>query len=491
MSSTTFSVSPAYPALLGNRFHRWLTYGTVLAADAVAFFTAGTTAVLVRYLFHAKFTPSDWLGVAPAFLLFFIVFAFSGLYPGIACSPTEEFHVIMKASTISFLMLIMVSYFLRQDLALSRIVISLAWLLTVVCVPTARRVFRTYGARQSWWGISTVIVGEPKASAMMLSLLQGHPRLGLKPVALLTEHHPGVDTVSSEEEAEPLLDHIYQGDFADAPRFAERFPGCYALIAMPNSGSNRIREVVGEYGCSFNHLLVVPDLFGMRSLSVTAKDICGVLTVKLDQRLDLTLPRLCKRAFDILLASVALLALSPLLLALCLAVKLGSSGPIFYGHRRIGRDRRTFMVWKFRSMRVDGDALLRAHLEQSPELQAEWERDRKLRRDPRTTGIGRFLRKSSLDELPQLWNVLCGDMSLVGPRPIVDAEIPKYGECFEQYQRVCPGVTGLWQVSGRNNTTYAQRIRMDNYYVQNWSLSMDVYILLRTVKTILFSEGAY
>lgn len=494
MSSTTFLVSPAYPAVLGNRMHRWMTYSTVLVADAVAFSLAGTTAVVVRYLFHAQFRPGDWLSVAPAFLLFFAVFAFSGLYPGIGTSPPEEFRVILRACTISFLLLLMVSFFWRQDLRLSRIVISLAWVLTVCGVPTARRLFRSWGARQPWWGISTVILGEPGASQRMLSLLQGHMRLGLRPVALLTEDLPEAETESAEDlppEQLPTLDHLFQGPFAHASRFAERFPGCYAVIAMPTSGSSRLREVVGEYACNFSNVLVVPNLFGMRSLSVTAKDICGVLTLKLDQPLDRLLPRMCKRAFDLLLASSTLLALSPVLLTLCLAVKLGSPGPVFYGHRRIGRNRKTFRVWKFRSMRMDGDALLHRHLEHNPALRAEWDREHKLRKDPRTTGVGRLLRKSSLDELPQLWNVLRGEMSLVGPRPIVDAEILKYGDCFEQYKRVRPGVTGLWQVSGRNNTTYAQRTRIDNYYVRNWSLSLDAYILLRTIKTILLSEGAY
>lgn len=493
MSTTTFSISPAYPALLSNRLHRWMTYGTVLAADTIAFCAAGTTAVFVRYLFHAKFVPSDWLSMAPAFLLFFVVFAFAGLYPGIGCSPTDEFRVILKASTISFLLLTMVSFFLRHDLALSRIVISLAWALTVVLVPTGRRALRTFAARQSWWGISTVIIGERKAGLMMLHRLQGHKRLGLKPVALLTEDRFEVETPVTGDESEhsPLLDHIFQGDFGHAPRFAERFPGCYALVAMPTSGSDRIREVVGEYACGYSNLLVVPDLFGMRSLSVSAKDICGVLTLQLDQRLTLALPRFCKRGFDLVLALSALLLMSPILLVLCLAVKLGSKGPIFYGQHRIGRNRQSFKVWKFRSMLVDADEVLRAQLEQNPELQAEWGRDHKLKNDPRITGAGRILRRSSLDELPQLWNVICGEMSLVGPRPIVDAEIAKYGECFEQYKRVRPGVTGLWQVSGRNNTSYTQRTRIDNYYVRNWSLSLDAYILLRTMKTILLSEGAY
>ncbi len=493
MSTTTAFATPTYPKVFSYRLHRWLTYGTVLFADAFAFILAGTTAVLVRYLFHAKFMPGDWLNVAPAFLLFFGVFAFSGLYPGIGTSPTEEFRVIVKACTVSVLLLTVVTFFSREGLALSRIVIALAWVLTIVFVPTARRVFRTFGARQSWWGISTVILGEPKAGSMMLDRLQGHARLGLKPIALLTDPSVACETRLAEmaDDMNPNLTHVFQGSFDHAHRFAEKYPGCHVMVVMPTVGSERVREVVEEYAGAFRNVLVVPDMFGLRSLSVTAKDVCGVLTLKLDQRLTLLMPRFCKRAFDLTVAWSVFLLVSPVLLVLCLVVKLDSNGPIFYGQRRIGRNGRIFKVWKFRSMRVNADEVLRAHLDASPELQEEWERDHKLKRDPRVTSSGRFLRKSSLDELPQLWNVISGDMSLVGPRPIVDAEIPKYGVCFEQYKRVRPGVTGLWQVSGRNNTTYALRTQMDDYYVRNWSLSMDAYILLRTMKTILFSEGAY
>ena len=142
-------------------------------------------------------------------------------------------------------------------------------------------------------------------------------------------------------------------------------------------------------------------------------------------------------------------------------------------------------------MVVDADKVLQDYLDKHPELREEWERDHKLKNDPRVTLVGRVLRKTSLDELPQIWNVFKGEMSLVGPRPIVDDEIEKYGDTFNRYKRVLPGITGLWQVSGRNNTTYQERVNYDEYYVQNWSLRFDLYILLRTVRTVLFREGAY
>jgi lipopolysaccharide/colanic/teichoic acid biosynthesis glycosyltransferase len=139
----------------------------------------------------------------------------------------------------------------------------------------------------------------------------------------------------------------------------------------------------------------------------------------------------------------------------------------------------------------NADRLLHEYLQQHPELREEWERDQKLRNDPRITRVGRFLRKTSLDEFPQLWNVLLGEMSLVGPRPIVEDEVKRYGSLFALYTKVRPGLTGLWQVSGRNDTTYAERVAMDAYYVRNWSPWLDLYILARTVWVVLFGKGAY
>ena len=149
------------------------------------------------------------------------------------------------------------------------------------------------------------------------------------------------------------------------------------------------------------------------------------------------------------------------------------------------------MAWKFRSMAADASQALEHCLTANPALREEWQRNHKLRNDPRVTRIGRFLRRTSLDELPQLWNILRGQMSFVGPRPIVREEISRYGESYALYKKVTPGLTGLWQVSGRNNTSYQQRVSLDLYYIRNWSPWLDLYILARTVTAVLFARGAY
>jgi Undecaprenyl-phosphate galactose phosphotransferase WbaP len=194
---------------------------------------------------------------------------------------------------------------------------------------------------------------------------------------------------------------------------------------------------------------------------------------------------------DVSAATIGGILLLPLLFYIAVAVKLSSRGPIIYGHDRIGRGGRRFRAWKFRTMFENAGDVLEYYLEQHPELRLEWEQDQKLRYDPRVTRIGRFIRKTSLDELPQLWNVIRGQMSLVGPRPIVNAEVEKYGPYFKLYTIVKPGITGLWQVSGRSNTTYEQRVQLDAYYVRNWSPWLDVYLLLKTVRIVLFAKGAY
>jgi len=234
--------------------------------------------------------------------------------------------------------------------------------------------------------------------------------------------------------------------------------------------------------------------------------VYGIGGVTMDSNLDLSsntlvVPRILDRSLvskirvaRVLDIALILLAAPYILLAflvLIIAIKLDSKGPVFYRQTRIGRYGRKFYVYKFRTMVENADQVLQTYLANSPELRAEWLATHKLKQDPRITRIGATLRKLSLDELPQLWNIIIGDMSLVGPRPIVDAEVEKYGKCFDLYIQVRPGLTGLWQVSGRNDTTYEQRVELDEYYILNRSLKFDLQILLKTVFVVLRKDGAY
>jgi exopolysaccharide production protein ExoY len=199
---------------------------------------------------------------------------------------------------------------------------------------------------------------------------------------------------------------------------------------------------------------------------------------------------LAKAVFDRCFAVFALLFFAPFLIIISLVIFLGDGGPILFRHKRVGRDGRIFSCLKFRTMANDAEDRLKAILASDPKARAEWEANQKLEDDPRITCVGEFFRKTSLDELPQFWNVLRGEMSVVGPRPIVADEARHYGEHFEDYLSVRPGVTGLWQVMGRSRTTYDERVAMDVDYVRNRSFRMDLWIILKTVKVMLFRDGA-
>lgn len=198
-----------------------------------------------------------------------------------------------------------------------------------------------------------------------------------------------------------------------------------------------------------------------------------------------------KRTFDVSVALLCLFLLLPLFALVGVAIAAVDGGSPFYSHRRLGRNGKTFGCLKFRSMRLDGDEILRRHLAANPAAREEWEQTHKLKNDPRVTLVGHLLRKSSLDELPQLINIVRGEMSLVGPRPIVQAEVEKYGDAASAYFAVRPGLTGMWQVSGRSDTSYAERVRLDRQYVESRSFAGDMVIILRTVPAVFLVKGSY
>lgn len=197
-----------------------------------------------------------------------------------------------------------------------------------------------------------------------------------------------------------------------------------------------------------------------------------------------------KRAFDLAFVLGLVVVLLPLLLAVALGVRFSSSGPIMYSQKRLGKNGASFEFYKFRSMVVNSDEVLDSVLSTVPDARAEWDAYQKLEDDPRITRFGRLIRRTSLDELPQLWNVITGDMSLVGPRPCMPQQKNLYGRHWSVYCAVRPGLTGLWQVSGRNRLTYGERVKLDAEYVRRWSLWLDFKILMKTVKVVLTADGS-
>ena len=304
--------------------------------------------------------------------------------------------------------------------------------------------------------------------------------------ALLSDSALGYQLVGSVE----LADAVTLGD-EELLEVIEERGADFVVIAVGSGRPAAERTVISALRKAKRPIALVPALEGLPVVGLRPHHFFSHDIVMLVSRNNLARPlsRALKAAFDQVVAAILLVLLAPLLLALSLMVR-GDGGSAFYRHKRIGANGHAFGCIKFRTMVADADQVLQRVLASDPVAAAEWAASQKLRDDPRVTSLGRFLRRSSLDELPQLLNVLRGEMSLVGPRPIVEAEVSRYGEDIEYYYETKPGLTGLWQVSGRSDTSYSRRVRLDVWYVRNWTLWHDIAILLKTIPAVFLQRGA-
>jgi len=398
------------------------------------------------------------------------------------------------------------------------------WITSVVLVPIARGLLRTEFARRSWWGQPVVVFGAGKVGRAVVSTLQQRPQLGLKPVAILDDDPTKHGTVRATWGEEDLMvqsvrqgpesSHARNDDFETpsqrsaleqfaevegvpvvgglelAPILAQRLGIRSAVIAMPKLDSATLLSVIERYAEGYSSVLVIPDLFNVAHFGTPTHSLGGVLGIEVRRQLLLAGPRLAKRLMDVVLTTLGGLLVLPFVLVLSILIKLDSSGPVFYRQKRLGQDGVRFVAFKFRTMYGDGEQRLLEVLANNPQMRAEYEEFHKLTVDPRVTRIGRVLRKYSLDELPQIWSVFVGDMSLVGPRPYLEREIPEMNGQEAVILRVKPGITGIWQVTERNASTFEQRVHLDVEYVRSWSPWLDLYVLARTLPVVLGGTGS-
>ena len=415
----------------------------------------------------------------------------TGLYPGTGLNPVVEFRQLSRVSAIAFLGTVAL---VAMSATPGRwaMFFGLAWAVQFFAAPLARAATRRLCRDRRWWGYPTLVFGGGNAARHVVECLTLRRECGLKPVAVLCPRG-----AAGDGDGRPRT--ILGVPVAGRPRLgfalARQLHVRHAVVAAADLLGEEATRSMRRYARGIRHvMLVAPDSAcesGLPILWRDTRDLAGVAGVEVRNRLLVPTPRLIKRGLDLALTLAGGLVLLPLLGVVALAVKLSSRGPIFFGHTRLGHRGARFKAWKFRSMRVDSDRVLAELLAGDPLAREAWARDHKLKDDPRVTRVGAFLRKTSLDELPQLWNVLRGEMSLVGPRPIVRDEVAKYGKCYATYKAVRPGITGLWQVSGRSDTTYGQRLEFDEFYVRNWSPWLDMHILARTIFALGGSRGAY
>lgn len=356
----------------------------------------------------------------------------------------------------------------------------LATALATLGVPAGRAITKLALQRLRVWGKPIVVVGNNGSGDKILAMLSNQPKLGLHPVALVDENR---DADSPIPDGVPWTRRLT----------TEITKSANHVIVAPGRGTSTVvQEVLDASGRdAFKVVQLIPDLHTVPSTDVIARPLGRSLSLEVRNNLAFSHNRFIKRASDVVAVTLGSVLAAPLIAIIAIAIRLDSRGPAFYKQLRIGRDGKPFYVWKFRSMVADADARLKELLESDASARQEWNETQKLINDPRITRVGNFLRRTSLDELPQLWNVVRGQMSLVGPRPIIEAEVKKYEDRYVYYTQVRPGMTGAWQVSGRSDTTYNQRVELDTYYVRNWNLWIDLDILIKTVGVVLKREGAY
>ena len=442
------------------------------------------SAVFGIWYFGSHYYPGIWNNLLALCLCHLVVGSFLGLFPASGTNPVRELRDQLTSIGGSFLMLIALNGLVGEVTRNEVIAISIAFPLTFFGAPVSRFSMRRICAPFRWWGERVIVIGSSQHGRMVCEFLKLHPQRGLKLLGVVDQRYS--DYWGKEFDHVPFLGTV------DRLVGICRSNQCHWVIAaVADKTDEEVRTVLTQ-GCLIPNLVVLNSRLAMPTIWAEASDVAGLSGIHIRDRLLYPFQRILKRLIDVVLSACLIAIFMPVMLLIGACIWFKSPGPAVFRHKgRICRGGRTFGALKIRTMVRNADEALRKHLADNPDAMEEWKRDHKLRNDPRIIpGIGSFIRRTSLDELPQLWNVLIGDMSLVGPRPIVENEVNKYHEIYPLYERVRPGMTGIWQVSGRNNTSYEDRVRLDHYYIRNWSFWLDYFILLRTIRTVMLREGS-
>ncbi len=417
-------------------------------------------------------------------LLWLAAFKLAGLYERKhLLGGTEEYALVFRSTTIS-LLLIIVAGFLGHSLVIARGWLVLAWGLTFLFAAGGRFVMRriAYSLRAHGYFVNTaVIVGANQEGRRLAEQLLDTRSSGLRIVGFVDDKVPEGTMISRNLATLGTVEHLGQ--------VIEQYGIEDVLLASSAiTCRNNLMEVFRRYGVSSDvNVHVSSGLYEIITTGLTVNQFACVPFFGMNKVRLTGIDRLLKFALDYGLASLVLLVSWPVYLLIALVIKLDSAGPVIHRRKVMGVNGRMFDAFKFRTMAVNGDEILAAH----PALQAELARNHKLKNDPRITRVGKILRKLSLDELPQLFNVFAGEMSLVGPRMISPAEMEMYNEWGLNLLTVKPGITGLWQVSGRSDISYADRVRLDMHYIRNWTIWLDLQLLMQTIPAVFNGHGAY
>ena len=471
-------------AIAHPQAHPVLMAATLASADMCATGLAVIVGFRVWSLINPSIPPFQWvMSLAPVFCA--AMFAFEGLYPGIGMAAVEHIRRVFRGITLVYLMLTAAMFMTKdQSWAESRGGFLLAWAFSLALAPAARWICGQIFGYRAWWGVPVVVLGAGETARRVIRNLSDNRVLGYRPVVCLDDNPEKY----GDCEGVPVV-----GGLREAADIAVEHRIAYAVVAMPGMPTSQLTTHLRTWATVFPNIVIIPDLFGIASLWIETRDLGGILGLEIRHNLLKPVNRVVKRTVDICISTVGLIFLAPLLPITMLWIKITSPGGAFFVQEREGENGKPIRIFKLRTMHNRAEEMLDRHLAENPEARAEWEQFCKLKNDPRIIpGIGTLLRKTSLDEIPQLWNILKGQMSLVGPRPFPAYHNSRFDPEFRTLRtQVSPGLTGMWQVSARSDGDLDVQESLDSYYIRNWSLWLDLYLLIRTVRVVLSGEGAY
>jgi Undecaprenyl-phosphate galactose phosphotransferase WbaP len=481
--------------LITNRMTRkYVSFGALLLSDAAALFLSFYAAFLIRARllawiapeFFTTRTPVDFsmfLGRWYIFFLTIAVFAVEGLYTK-RHAFWEETRLLLKSSTLSFGLIMAAIFVTKEYFPFSRLIVALAWLLSFGLLPAFRHMVKNGLLRLGIWSKRVLIIGSTEETAKVIESIKANRTMGYEIVGCLTDDRNRIgETLSGA----PILGHY---DDIEAWKAKTSFEDI--IVTFPNIPRNRLIFLLKTWESVSETIRYIPQTGDLITTGIEIENIGKILSLVVRKNLHKPWNIILKSVFEYILALVFLILLSPILLASAMAVKFDSPGPVFFLQSRLGRKGKNMTIVKFRTMYADEKQRLAAFLRSHPQAREEWETYNKLKdEDPRVTRVGRFLRRHSLDELPQLLNVLGGTMSLVGPRPYLPEEMKNIRPFPTLLFEVKPGITGMWQISGRSDIPFQERLRIDEHYIRNWSLWMDIIILLKTFGATISGRGAF
>ncbi|GAB4537243.1 MAG: undecaprenyl-phosphate galactose phosphotransferase WbaP [Thermodesulfovibrionia bacterium] len=472
-------------------FKRPLEIILLVIIDIVTVFTSLNIAIFLRKeilpFFHKfpEFPQIDFTFFWWIFPVWFLFLFYEGLYTR-RFSFWDEIKALWKVAFFSTVTVFSILYLGKIGERVSRTVLVLTGLLSLPLSPLIRINTKRLLMRVGLLKNRVIILGAGKTGGLILNAIRKDSNLGFDVIGFLDD--------DPEKIGKRVCGIKVHNGIESAHRYISRCRIRDIIIAMPGIDREKLVRIINNLQHKVRNILFIPDLFGIAMLGTNLQHFFHEQVIGLEVRNNLARPMniLIKRLFDIIVGSILLLIFLIPIGIISVLIKINSKGPAIYSQERIGRNNKPFRCYKFRTMYDDAEERFNGIIKDNPDVLSEWERHFKIKDDPRVTDIGRFLRSTSLDELPQLLNVVKGEMSLVGPRPVTLREIEEH---YKENARVCfsvpPGITGLWQVSGRSSTTYKQRIALDSWYVRNWNLWLDIVILFKTIKVVIMREGAW